>query len=157
MNWDWESIKAKASEFIDEADKKIKQYTPESWSKEKQFINASIIAMVLMTIADKKVETQEVLAVMEMIDNIKEIEELEMKQEAIELFTMHLERLQPILDNEVKFTVETAKLLGDIAKIKAYPEYVPMIKNIIDFVSNSDGASSDVENEMKQKILEAIS
>jgi tellurite resistance protein len=155
MNWDWDEIKKKAQEFADEADKKIKQYTPENFSKEKKFVNTVVTSIVLMIIADKKVETQEVTKAMDLIANIQEIQDLEMQQEAIELFELHISKLGDVMDNNVKFVIETSKLLGDISKIKEYPEYVPMIKNLIDYISNTD--QTNESNEMKNKILQVIS
>jgi len=157
MAIDWNEIKAKAESFLSETGRKIKQYTPESWSKEKKFINAIVASMALMTIADKKVETREVTASMDMINQIDQIAELEMQQEAIELFEMHLERLLPAIDNEVKWTIEVSKLLGDIAKVKEYPEYVPMVRNLLDYIAQADNSSDESESEMKKKILDALS
>ena len=157
MSWDWEEIKNKAQEFMSDAERKIKQYTPEAWSKEKQFINAIVTSMVLMVVADKEVETKEVLTSMDMINEIDQIKELNMQQEAIELFELHLERLEKVLANDVKFTIEVAKLLNDIARIKDYPEYLPMIKNLLDYLAQSDGSTSNSENEMKEKILKTLS
>jgi tellurite resistance protein len=157
MAIDWEEIRAKAESFVSEAGRKIKQYTPESWSKEKKFVNAIVASMALMTIADKRVDTREVKTSMDFINQIDQIAELEMQQEAIELFEMHLERLMPTLDNGVKWTIESAKLLGDIAKVKEYPEYVPMIRNLIDYISASDGDSTPDEVEMQKRILETLS
>ena len=157
MSWDWEEIKNKAQEFMSDAERKIKQYTPEAWSKEKQFINAIVTSMVLMVVADKEVETKEVLTSMDTINEIDQIKELNMQQEAIELFELHLERLEKVLANDVKFTIEVAKLLNDIARIKDYPEYLPMIKNLLDYLAQSDGSTSNSENEMKEKILKTLS
>ena len=70
---DWDRIKKKASELYDEATKKIKQYTPESFSKEKKLVNAIVISLALMTLADKKIETEEVTKSMELIKDIEEI------------------------------------------------------------------------------------
>jgi tellurite resistance protein len=155
MNWDWDEIKKKAQEFADEADKKIKQYTPESFSKEKKFVNTVVTSIVLMIVADKKVETHEVTKAMDLIANIQEIQDLQMQQEAIELFEMHLSKLGEIMNNEVKFVIETSKLLGDISKVKEYPEYVPMIQNLIDYISNAEQTAE--EKDMKNKILQTIS
>jgi len=155
--FDWNEIKAKASSFATEAGRKIKQYTPESFSKEKKFVNAIVASMAIMTIADKKIDTREVTASMDMINEIDQIAELEMQQEAIELFEMHLEKLVPAQGNEVKWVLETSKLLGDIGKVKEYPEYVPMIKNLLDYIAQSDGDFSPEEQEMKKKIFEILS
>jgi len=154
--FDWNEIKAKANSFVSEAGRKIKQYTPESFSKEKQFVNAIVASMAIMTIADRKIDTREVTASMDMINEIDQIAELEMQQEAIELFEMHLEKLVPVQNNEVKWVIETSKLLGDIAKVKEYPEYVPMIKNLLDYIAQADGDFSPEEQVMKDKIFNIL-
>jgi tellurite resistance protein len=157
MDINWSEIREKAESFVNEAGRKIKQYTPENWSPEKKFVNAIVASMALMTVSDKKVDTREVKASMDFINQIDQIAELEMQQEAIELYEMHLEKLMPNLDNGVKWTIESAKLLGDIAKVKEYPQYAPMIRNLIDYLSSSDGEQSSDEIEMKNRILETIS
>jgi tellurite resistance protein len=157
MAIDWEKIKDKANTFISDAGRTIRQYTPESWSKEKKFVNAIVASMAIMTIADRKVDTREVSASMDMISQIDQISDLDMQQEAIELFEMHLEKLYPALESDIKWTIETAKLLGDIAKIKDYPEYVPMIKNLLDYIAQSDGDFSAEEKAMKEKIYDTLS
>jgi tellurite resistance protein len=157
MAIDWNEIREKAESFISEAGRKVKQYTPESWSKEKKFVNAIVASMALMAVADKKLDTREVSASMDLINQIDQIAELEMQQEAIELFELHLEKLLPIVDNEIKWTIESAKLLGDIAKVKEYPEYGPMIQNLLDYVANSDGGLSPEESAMKDRIRDILS
>jgi tellurite resistance protein len=156
MALDWASIKEKAETFVSDASRTIKQYTPEAWSKEKKFVNAIVASMAIMTIADKKVDTREVTASMDMIYQIDQIAELEMQQEAIQLFEMHLEKLYPALESDVKWTIETAKLLGDIAKVKEYPDYVPMIKNLLDYIAQADNDFSPEEEEMKKKIYDIL-
>lgn len=157
MAIDWNAIREKASSFADEAGRKLKQYTPESFSKEKKFVNAIVASMAIMTMADRKIDTREVTASMDMINEIDQIAELEMQQEAIELFEMHLEKLMPAQNSEIKWAIESAKLMGDIAKIKEYPEYIPMIKNLLDYIAQADGDFSPEEQIMKDKIYEALS
>lgn len=156
MGFDLNSFKQKASELYNEASRKVKQYTPESFSKEKKFVNAIVATLALMVLADKKVETEEVTSSLDTIANIDEINELDMQQEAIELFELHIEKLQPLLSNNVKWVIEVAKLIGDISKVKEYPEYVPMIEALIDYISNSDGNMHPLEVEMKNKILDVL-
>lgn len=153
---DFNKIKAKAQEFYGDASKRVRQYTPESFSKEKKFVNGLVISLVLMTMADKKVETDEVVASMDLINNIDEIEELNMKKEAIELYELHIENLSAVLDNPTKWTIEVAKLLSEVGRIKPYPEYPPMIENLLDYISGADGNIDPLETEMRQKIISAI-
>ena len=157
MAIDWNAIREKASSLATEAGRKMKQYTPESFSKEKKFVNAIVASMAIMSIADKKIDTREVTASMDMINEIDQIAELEMQQEAIELFEMHLETLMPVQNNEIKFVIATSKLLGDIAKVKDYPEYIPMIKNLLDYIAQADGDFSPEEQVMKDKIYDILS
>lgn len=157
MAFDFEEFKEKVSGFLTEANRKIRQYTPETFSKEKKFINAIVASMALIVMSDKKVETKEVTASVDMINEIDQIVELEMQVEAIELFEMHIDRLAPAIEKETKWIIETAKLLGDIGKIRDYPEYIPMIKNLLDYIAQADGDFSPEEVEMKNKIIEAIS
>jgi tellurite resistance protein len=153
---DWNKIKAKASELYSESSKKIRQYTPESFSKEKKFVNALVISLVLMTMADKKAETEEITSSMDLINEIDEIKELELTQEAIELYELHLENLMNVVDNSAKWTLAIAKLLSEVGKVKPYPEYPPMIENLLDYISESDGNVDPLEIEMKNKILASI-
>jgi tellurite resistance protein len=80
-----------------------------------------------------------------------------MQIEAIELFEMHIDKLIPALDRETKWVVAVSKLLGDIGKIKEYPEYTPMIKNLLDHIAQSDGNFAPEEKIMKEKIIDSIS
>ena len=153
---DWDKIKKKASELYKESTKKIKQYTPETFSKEKKFINSLVISLVLITMADKKAETEEIIASMDLINEIDEIRELELALEAIELYELHLESLVNVVDNSTKWTLLIAKLLSEVAKVKPYPEYPPMIENLLDYISESDGSICELEEEMKRKILRAL-
>lgn len=156
MPLDWNKIKDKAGTFYNDATKKVRQYTPETFSKEKKFVNALVISLALMTMADKKVETEEVVASMDLINEIDEINELEMTQDAINLYEMHLEELTKAVDNSAKWTLAVAKLLSEIGKVKPYPEYPPMIENLLDYISNADNNVDPLEVEMKNKILSAI-
>jgi tellurite resistance protein len=153
---DWDRIKKKASELYDEATKKIKQYTPESFSKEKKLVNAIVISLALITLADKKIETEEVTKSMELIKDIEEIQELNMVQEAIELYQFHLEDLEKVINNEPKYLLKVEHKLMDIAKIKEYEGYPNMIKVLLDYIAEADGRLDPTEVEMKNKILQAI-
>ena len=136
-----------------EATKKIKQYTPETFSKEKKLVNAIVITMALMTMADKKIETEEVTKVMDLIKDIEEIQELNMVQEAIELYQFHLEDLEKVINNEAKYLLKVEHKLMDIAKIKTYEGYPNMIKVLLDYIAEADGHLDKSETEMKNKIL----
>jgi len=153
---DWDEIKSRTTELCGEASLKMRQYTPESFSKEKQFVNALVISLALMTMADKKAETDEVTASLDLINEIDEINELEMNQEAIELYTMHLETLEKALESNVKWSLAIATLLSEVGKVKPYPEYPPMIENLLDYISESDGSMCELEKEMKEKILRSL-
>ena len=153
---DWDQIKKKAAEMYKESTKKIKQYTPETFSKEKKFINSLVISLVLITMADKKAEAEEITASMDLINEIDEIRDLDLVQEAIELYELHLESLVSAVNNTTKWTLLIAKLLSEIAKVKAYPEYPPMIEKLLDYISEADGNVCPLEKEMKEKILRAL-
>jgi len=153
---DWNKIKAKATSMYKESSKAIKQYTPENFSKEKKFINSLVISLVLMTMADKKAEEEEITTSMDLINEIDEIKELDMVQEAIELYELHLDTLLNSIDNTTKWTITVAKLLSEIGKVKPYPEYPPMIENLLEYIAASDGNICDLEKEMQEKILRAL-
>ncbi len=153
---DWDKIKERATELYGDASRKVRQYTPETFSKEKKFVNAIVISLALMTMADKKVETEEVVASLDLIGDIDEINDLDMAKEAIDLYEMHIENLTKVIDNNIKWTIDSAKLLSEIAKIKPYPEYPVMIENLLDYIANSDGHVDPLEIEMKNKILQAV-
>jgi len=153
---DWDKIKEKTSQLYNDTTQKIRQYTPESFSKEKKFVNALVISLALMTMADKKVETEEVTASIDLINEIDEIKDLDMIADAIALYEMHLENLEKVLDNNTKWTLAVAKLLSEIGKVKPYPEYPPMIENLLTYIAESDGNLDPLETEMKDKILSAI-
>lgn len=153
---DFDKIRQKATELMGDAYKKIKQYTPEAFSKEKKFVNAIVGSLALITMADKKAETNEVITSIDFIKDIQEIQDLDMVKDAIELYEFHLERLAEYVNNDVKFVMEVAKLLADIGKIKDYPEYPPMIESLIEYVAKSDGNTNPLEVEMQEKIRKAI-
>lgn len=153
---DIEKIKKRASELYGEAGRKMRQYTPESFSKEKKFVNAVVISLVLMTLADEVVETEEVVASLDMLKEIDEINDLDMAQQAIELYEMHIEELSKVVGNKIQWTISVAKLLTEVAKIKSYPEYPVMIANLLDYIAAADGKIDPRELEMKDKILQAI-
>ena len=153
---DWDKIKNRTVELYGEAALKARQYTPESFSKEKQFVNALVISLALMTMADKKAETDEVTAALDLINEIDEIKELDMVQDAIELYGIHVEDLEKVIDNNVKWTVTTAKLLSELGRIKAHAEYPTMVKNLLDYIAEADGNLDPLESEMKDKILAVL-
>lgn len=153
---DIEKLRDKAVVLYGDTTKKIKQYTPESFSKEKKFINALVISLVLMTIADKKIEEDEVIASMDLINEIEEIQELEMTKDAIELYEFHIENITLNLDNKTKWITSVAKLLSEVSRIKPYPEYPPMVETLLDYISEADGNVDPSEIEMKNRILAAI-
>ena len=153
---DWDKIKQKANQFYEETTRKIRQYTPETFSKEKKLVNAIVISMALMTMADKKIETEEVTKAMDLIKDIEEIQDLNMVQEAIELYEFHLEDLEKVMDNEAKYLLKVEHKLMDIAKIKDYDGYPNMIKVLLNYIAEADGHLDQTEVEMKNKILEVL-
>jgi len=154
---DWDKIKNKTSELYGEAGKKFRQYTPESFSKEKKFVNSLVVSMALMTMADKKADTQEIITALELINDIDEINDLNLTTEAIELYEFHIEEMEKaIASSQTKWIMMEAKLLSELGKMKAYPEYPPMIEALIAHIANSDGNLDPLEVEMQNKILGAI-
>lgn len=153
---DWNKIKKRSTELLGEAGKKFQQYTPEIFSKEKKFVNALVISMALMTMADKKAETQEVIMALDLIKNIGEINDLNLTAEAIELYELHIEELSKVVDNSTKWILMEGKLLSELSKMKAYPEYPPMIEALIAHIAQSDNNFDVTEAEMQKKILGAI-
>ncbi len=153
---DIENIKKRASELYGEAGRKMRQYTPESFSKEKKFVNAVVISLVLMTLADEIIETEEVVASLNILKDIDEINDLDMAQQAIELYEMHIHELSEVVGNKIKWTIAVAKLLAEVAKVKPYPNYAVMIENLLDYIANADGRLDPREIEMKKKISQAI-
>lgn len=153
---DWDKIKSKTSELYGEAGKKFRQYTPESFSKEKKFVNSLVVSMALMTMADKKAETQEIIAALELINDIDEINDLNLTTEAIELYEFHIEEISKAVESPTKWIMMEAKLLSELGKMKAYPEYPPMIEALIEHIANSDGNLDPLEVEMQNKILGSI-
>ena len=156
MAINFDDIKAKAKELYTEGAKKIKQYTPESFSKEKKFVNGLVISLALMTMADEKAEIDEMLASLDILKDIQEIQDLDMTQDAIELYELHLETLTNVIGNTAKWTIAVAKLLGELAKVKEYPEYATMIENLLSYLAEVDGNVAKEEVEMQDKILSAI-
>lgn len=156
MGFDFNRFKQNVSKFVDDASKKVRQYAPESFSKEKKFVNAIVASMALMVMADKKVETEEVTQSLEIINEIVEIQELNMTKEAIELFEHHIETLSDVLESPAKFAIKEATILQDIARIKPYPEYVPMIENLLQILAEADGNVDKSELNMKHKIVSML-
>ena len=109
-----------------------------------------------MTMADKKIETEEVTKAMDLIKDIEEIQDLNMVQEAIELYEFHLEDLEKVMDNEAKYLLKVEHKLMDIAKIKDYDGYPNMIKVLLNYIAEADGHLDQTEVEMKNKILEVL-
>jgi tellurite resistance protein len=153
---DWNQIKNKANELYEETTKKMKQYTPEAFSRDKQLVNSIVITMVLMTIADGKVETKEVMRSLDLIKDIEEIRELDMVQEAIELYEYHLQELENLLDKDVKLVLKIEHLLMDIAKIKDYEGHKDMIITLMNYIAQADGEFGEAEEKMKERIIKAL-
>jgi len=153
---DFNKIKARTGELLSEAGRKFKQYTPENFSKEKKFVNALVGSLALMTMADKKAETQEVIASIDLIKDIDEITELDMTQEAIELYEYHIEEFSKVVDSPTKWILAEAKMLSEIGKVKSHTEYPPMIEALVEYIANSDGNLDPLEIEMQEKIVKAI-
>ena len=153
---DWNKIKQKTSELCSDAAQKFRQYTPESFSKEKKFVNGVVISLALVTMADKKAETSEVTSCIDLINEIDEIKDLDMTTDAIALYELHIETLEKVVDNSTKWTIEVAKLLSEIGKLKPYPEYPPMIEALVNIISEADGDIDPLETQMKEKILGVI-
>jgi len=154
---DWDKIKDKSSKLLGDAGRKFRQYTPESFSKEKKFVNALVSSMALMTMADKKAETQEVITSIDLIKDIEEIQDLDLVTMAIELYEFHIEELSKNVDSPTKWILTEAKLLSELGKMKAYPEYPPMIEALIAHIAQSDGNLAPEETQMQEKILKALS
>lgn len=154
---DWNKIKEKSTQLLGDARQKLRQYTPESFSKEKQFVNSLVISMALMTMADKKATTEEVVTSIDLIKDIDEIKDLNLTTEAIELYEHHIEELSNVVGNPTKWILSEAKLLSELSKMKAYPEYPPMIEALVNHIANADGHLDETEIEMQKKILGAIS
>ena len=153
---DFEQIKEKTNQLLQGVKRKFKQYTPETFSKEKKFINALVSCLALITMADKKAETEEVMTSIDLIKEIDEITELEMTSDALELYEYHLENLLKTIDSPTKWILAEARMLSEIAKIKNYPEYPPMIEALMEHVANSDGNLDPLEEQMQRKIMKVI-
>jgi tellurite resistance protein len=154
---DWNKIKEKSSQMLGDARQKLRQYTPESFSKEKKFVNSLVISMALMTMADKKASTEEVVASIDLIKDIDEIKDLNMTTDAIELYEHHIEELSNVVGSPTKWVLAEAKLISELSKMKAYPEYPPMIEALVNHIANADGHLDETEIEMQKKILTAVS
>ncbi|SHO80752.1 hypothetical protein MNB_SV-15-401 [hydrothermal vent metagenome] len=153
---DWNRIKEVSSKALEDGRRKLRQYTPESFSKEKQFVNALVVSMALMTMADKKATTEEIITALDLIKDIDEINDLNLTTEAIELYELHIEELSKVINNPTKWILAEAKLLSEISKMKAYPEYPPMIEALVNHIAQADGHLDDTEKDMLNKILGAI-
>ena len=156
MPFDFNKFKETASSMLDSTTKKIKQYTPESFSKEKKFVNAIVSTLALMVMADKKVETEEVSASMEFILSIQEIIDLDMQVEAVELFELHIENLSKVMNDPIKWVISSTKLIADLSKIKEYSAYVISLEALMDHIAGVDGDLDQTEIDMKKKILSAL-
>ena len=154
--FDMDKFKKRAGELVSEASRKIQQYTPETFSPEKKYINAMVSSIALMVVADKKVETDEVTDAMEFIQNLDEVVKLEMTQDAVEMFEYIIEEISPHFDNKVKFITSTAKILGNIGLVRDNPTYVATISEVLDHIAGSDGNVDETEKEMKAKIMKAL-
>lgn len=157
MPLDINAIKAKATSLLGEAGRKIRQYTPETFSPEKKYINAMVSAIALMVLADKKIETEEVTQSIEFISSLDEVVELEMSNDAIEMYEFILEDLEPHFENPVKWITSTAKILGNISLVKDNAQYKQSIIAVLDHIAGADGNVDPSEVEMKNKIIQALS
>jgi RNA processing factor Prp31 len=153
---DWNKIKEASSKVLEDGRRKLRQYTPENFSKEKQFVNALVVSMALMTMADKKATTEEIITALDLIKDIDEINDLDLTTEAIELYELHIEELSNVIDNPTKWILTEAKLISELSKMKAYPEYPPMIEALVNHIAQADGYLDDTEKDMMNKILSAI-
>jgi tellurite resistance protein len=153
---DWNRIKEKSAQALADGRRKLRQYTPESFSKEKQFVNALVVSMALMTMADKKATTEEIITALDLIKDIDEINDLNLTTEAIELYELHIEELSNVINNPTKWILAEAKLISELSKMKAYPEYPPMIEALVNHIAQADGYLDDSEKDMMTKILGAI-
>lgn len=153
---DWNKIKEKSSQALADGRRKLRQYTPESFSKEKKFVNALVVSMALMTMADKKATTEEIITALDLIKDIDEINDLNLTTEAIELYELHIEELSNVINNPTKWILAEAKLISELSKMKAYPEYPPMIEALVNHIAQADGHLDETEKVMLTKILGAI-
>lgn len=154
--FDINKIKAKANTLLNAAERNIKVYAPEGWVKERVFINAISASMALMVISDKKIEEDEIIAVMEFIPALPEVEDLNLQKESIELFELHLGKLEEVMNVPSKFLILKSKMLADIAKVKEHQDYVIQITGILDHVAGSDGDVDPSEVKMKEDILAVL-
>jgi ribonucleoside-diphosphate reductase alpha chain len=73
-----------------------------------------------------------------------------------ELYEYHIEKLAESVSSPTKWVLAEAKMLGEIGKIKPYPEYPPMVETLIEYIANSDNNLDPLEVEMQNKIMKAI-
>lgn len=156
MAFDINILKSKATALLGEAGRKIRQYTPETFSPEKKYINAMVSAIALMVLADKKIETEEVVQSIEFISSLDEVQELEMSNDAIEMYEHILEEMAPHFDNPVKWITSVAKILGNISLVKGNSQYKQSIIDILDHIAGADGTVDASEVDMKNKIIASL-
>jgi tellurite resistance protein len=154
--FDIENFKKKAAAALGEASRKIRQYTPEAFSPEKKFVNAMVSSIALIIVADRKVETEEVVQGMEFIKNLDPIRELNLELEAIEMFDYIIQNTMQYIDNEPRWIIETSKVLANIGLISDNPSYVNMISEVLDHIAGSDGNVDQTEIVMKTKIMDVL-
>ena len=157
MAFDIDLIKSRATALLGEAGRKIRQYTPESFSPEKKYINAMVSAIALMVLADKKIETEEVVQSIDFISALDEVKELSMSNEAIEMYEHILDDVSLTFDNPAKWVISTSKILGNIALVKDNSTYKNSIISVLDHIAGADGSVDPTELEMKEKIIKALS
>jgi hypothetical protein len=87
---------------------------------------------------------------------IKYRRELDMTNDALELYEYHIEKLAESVSSPTKWILAEAKMLGEIGKIKPYPEYPPMVETLIEYIANSDNNLDPLEVEMQNKIMKAV-
>lgn len=154
--FDIDKIKQSASKLATNATNRFKQYAPEAVVSEKKFAHALADAFALMVIADQKIETEEVEAVMKFLNGIDEIKKLELERLTIERFESSLNTLANSVFNSTAFIIEKSKMLADIGKIKSYPAYRSTLLSVLEHVAGADGNVSKSEVEMKKEIMEVL-
>jgi len=154
--FDLDKFKAKASAALAGATRTIRIYTPETFSAEKQYINAMVSSIALIIVADRKVETEEVTAGISFIQSLNEIKELNKELESIEMFDHIINDLMQHIDNEVKWIIEVSKIIANISLVRTNPAYTKSIKAVLEHIAGVDGDVDQTEVDMKNKIMEVL-
>lgn len=156
MAFDLNSFKNSVASVLKTTTTNIRKYTPESFSGEKQFLNALVASLALMVMADKKVENSEVTDAMAFINNMDVVKELNLGADAIELFSHHIEILSTMTNDNIKWIMEINKILNEIRKIKDNMQYKNTILGMLDIIAGSDGNIDSTELDMKNKIIDVL-